>query len=76
MCYCIIQIAAYPGEKIKLRIIPYDEQNFTAANKFEIRASFISVRVLYGVFDMYDNYIASSCSYIVTNCTRSSCTQL
>ena len=76
MCYCIIQIAAYPGENIKLSIIPYDEQNFTAANKFEIRASFNSVRILYGVFDMHDNYIASSCSDIVTNCTCSSRTQL
>lgn len=32
-----LQVFAYPGEPFKLRIIPYDEQNFTAANMFEIR---------------------------------------
>ena len=33
----ILQVSAYPGELIKLRIIPYDEQNFIATNMFEIK---------------------------------------
>ena len=42
-----MQISAYPGEEIKLRIIPFDEQNFTASNMFEIRGSLIDyVRTL------------------------------
>ena len=36
----MLQVSAYPGEPIRLRIIPYDEQNFTAANMFEIIGSF------------------------------------
>ena len=31
-----LQVLAYPGELIKLRIIPYDEQNFATVNMFEI----------------------------------------
>ena len=45
MMIYILQISAYPGEKIKLRIIPFDEQNFTAANMFEIRGNIDSVRI-------------------------------
>ena len=41
-----MQVSAYPGEKIKLRITPFDEQNFTAANIFEMRGNLInSVRL-------------------------------
>ena len=45
MMIYILQISAYPGEKIKLRIIPFDEQNFTAADMFEIRGNIDSVRI-------------------------------
>ena len=45
----IIQIKAYPGEQMRLKIIPHDEQNFTTALLVEISGN------------LTNNYSVSTC---------------
>ena len=57
---------AYPGEPFKLKIVPYDEQNFTAASMFEIRGlvnssvdlvSVHALHIMYMIHAIHDMYM-------------------